>query len=217
MREVYLKPFEHCFKDGGAMSVMAAYNSWEGVPCSANERLLTEILRGEWGFEGFVVSDYGGVEGVCGAHKLVDTDWKAHALCLKAGLDINLPFNSFEKLKTAYDEGWITEEDIDRAVLRLLTAKFSVGLFDRPFADPEAAGRLVRCAEHKQVALESARESMVLLKNEHICFNCTCNALQTACAFTSCKVSFVCTCLNLFELLIRKVRLIVKKSMVVLI
>lgn len=168
MREVYLKPFEHCFKDGGAMSVMAAYNSWEGIPCSANERLLTEILRGEWGFEGFVVSDYGGVEGVCGAHKLVDTDWKAHALCLKAGLDINLPFNSFEKLKTAYDEGWITGEDIDRAVLRLLTAKFSVGLFDRPFADPEAAGRLVRCAEHKQVALESARESMVLLKNDGV-------------------------------------------------
>ncbi len=168
MREVYLKPFEHCFKEGGAMSVMAAYNSWEGVPCSANERLLTEILRDEWGFGGFVVSDYGGVEGVCGAHKLVDTDWKAQALCLKAGLDVNLPQSSFKNLKTAYDEGWITDEDIDRAVLRVLTAKFSVGLFDRPFADPETAGRLVRCAEHKQVALEAARESMVLLKNEGV-------------------------------------------------
>ena len=68
MREVYLKPFEKCFKEGGALSVMAAYNSWEGVPCSCNERLLTEILRDEWGFEGFVVSDYGGVEGVSNAH-----------------------------------------------------------------------------------------------------------------------------------------------------
>jgi len=168
MREVYLKPFEKCFKEGGAMSVMAAYNSWEGVPCSCSERLLTEILRGEWGFKGFVVSDYGGVEGVAGAHKLVDTDWKAQALCLKAGLDVNLPFGAYEKLKTAYEEGWIIEEDIDRAVLRVLTAKFSIGLFNKPFADADAAEQLVRCEEHKQLALESARESMVLLKNEGV-------------------------------------------------
>lgn len=168
MREVYLKPFEKCFKEGGAMSVMAAYNSWEGVPCSCNERLLTEILRDEWGFTGFVVSDYGGVEGVAGAHKLVDTDWKAQALCLKGGLDVNLPQSSFEKLKTAYSEGWITEEDIDRAVLRVLTAKFSIGLFDTPFADKDAAEQIVRCEEHKKLALDSARQSMVLLKNEGV-------------------------------------------------
>ena len=91
MREVWLKPFEACFKEGGALSVMAAYNSWEGVPCSANDRLLTEILREEWGFEGFVVSDYWGAEGVHEAHKLVDSYHKAEAVCLKAGLDVNLP------------------------------------------------------------------------------------------------------------------------------
>ena len=168
MREVYLKPFEHCFKEGGALSVMAAYNSWEGVPCSCNDRLLTEILRDEFGFEGFVVSDYGGVDGVADAHKLVDTEWKAQALCLKAGLDVNLPHDSVEALKTAYQEGWITEEEIDRSVLRVLTVKYYIGLMDKPFADGEEAQRVVRCKEHQQIALESARRSIILLKNEGV-------------------------------------------------
>ena len=168
MREVYLKPFEQCFKEGGALSVMAAYNSWEGVPCSCNDRLLTEILRDELGFEGFVVSDYGGVDGVADAHKLVDTEWKAQALCLKAGLDVNLPHDSIGALKTAYREGWITEEEIDRAVLRVLTVKYYIGLMDKPFADGEEAQRVVRCKEHRQVALESARRSIILLKNEGV-------------------------------------------------
>ena len=166
MREVFLKPFEKCFKEAGAMSVMAAYNSWEGVPCSCNHRLLTEILRDEWGFEGFVVSDYCGVEGVCDAHKLVDSHPRAQAACLKAGLDVNLPFSSYEKLMTALHEGDITEEDIDRAVLRVLTAKFAIGLMDQPFADPAAADALVRCDEHKKLALEAARRAIVLLKND---------------------------------------------------
>ena len=168
MREVFLKPFEKCFKEGGAMSVMAAYNSWEGVPCSANERLLTEILREEWGFEGFVVSDYWGVENVYEAHKLVDSYHKAEAVCLKAGLDVNLPHSCYEKLRKAYDEGFVTEADIDRAVLRVLTAKFAIGLMDTPFADPAAADALVRCQAHKQLALESARRSIILLKNEGV-------------------------------------------------
>ena len=165
MREVYLKPFEKCFKEGGALSVMAAYNSWDGVPCACNERLLTEILRDEWGFEGFVVSDYFEVEGIHRSHKMVDADWKAQAVCMKAGLDVNLPHSSFEHMKKAVEEGWLTEEDVDRAVLRVLTAKFTIGLMDQPFADPAAAEAVVRCDEHKKLALESARESIILLKN----------------------------------------------------
>ena len=168
MREVYLKPFEKCFKEGGAMSVMAAYNAWEGVPCSCNERLLTEILRDEWGFDGFVVSDYWGVEGLLESQKLVDDYWKAEARCLKAGLDVNLPHSCYEKLVRAYEEGAITEEEIDRAVLRVLTAKFAIGLMDAPFADGAAADRLVRCDAHKQLALEAARRSIVLLKNDNV-------------------------------------------------
>lgn len=166
MREVYLKPFEACFKEGGALSVMAAYNSWEGIPCSANDRLLTEILRDEWGFEGFTVSDYWGVEGLYEAHKLVDSYHKAEAVCLKAGLDVNLPHTCYTKLVKALEEGDITEADLDRSVLRVLTAKFAIGLMDQPFVDPAAANAIVRCDEHKALALESARRSIVLLKNE---------------------------------------------------
>ena len=168
LREVYLKPFEACVKEGGAMSIMPSYNSWDGVACSCNDRLLNDILRDEWGFDGFLVSDYGGVDTVCYAHRLVDTLWKAQALCLKAGLDICFTEPSFNDLKKAYDEGWITEEDIDRAVLRVLTAKIRIGIMDSPFGDPEAAEKLVRCDEHKKLALEAARRSIVLLKNEGI-------------------------------------------------
>ncbi len=168
MREVYLKPFEKCIKQGGAMSIMAAYNSWDGVPCTCNEKLLTDILRNEWGFEGFVVSDYNSVEGVWEAHRLYDTEWKAQAASLKAGMDVDLPQNSYDDLMTAYKEGWIDEADIDRALMRVLTAKYSIGLMDKPFADRDEAQRLVRCEEHKKLALETARRSMVLLKNDGV-------------------------------------------------
>lgn len=165
MREVYLKPFEKCVKRGGAQSIMAAYNAWDGIPCSSNHRLLTEILRNEWGFDGFAVSDYGGVEGVCAVHNLVDSEWRAEAECIKAGLEINLPQSSYEKIKRAYVEGVITEEDIDRAVLRILKVKYDIGLMDNPFADPDKADEIVRCDGHKKLALECARSSIVLLKN----------------------------------------------------
>ena len=165
MREVYLKPFEKCVKDGGAQSIMAAYNAWDGIPCSSNHRLLTEILRNEWGFDGFAVSDYGGVEGVCAVHNLVDSEWKAEGECIKAGLEINLPQSSYEKIKRAYVEGVISEEDIDRAVLRILAVKYDIGLMDNTFLDPDKADETVRCVEHKSLALESARSSIVLLKN----------------------------------------------------
>ena len=165
MREVYLKPFEKCVKDGGAQSIMAAYNAWDGIPCSANHRLLTEILRDEWGFDGFAVSDYGGVDGVYAVHNLVDSEWRAEAECIKAGLEINLPQSSYEKIKRAYADGVITEEDIDRAVLRILKVKYDIGLMDTPFVDSDKADEIVRCAEHKSLALECARSSIVLLKN----------------------------------------------------
>lgn len=165
MREVYLKPFEKCVKDGGAQSIMAAYNAWDGIPCSSNRRLLTDILRNEWGFDGFAVSDYGGVEGVHAVHNLTDSEWRAEAECIKSGLEINLPQSSYEKIKRAYDEGAITDEDIDRAVLRVLKVKYDIGLMDDPFVDPDAADKIVRCDEHKSLALECARSSIVLLRN----------------------------------------------------
>lgn len=167
MREVFLPPFKACF-DAGAQSVMAAYNAWEGVPCSANERLLTEILREEWGFDGFVVSDYSGVQGIHTAHRLADSEAKAAAMALKAGLDVILPFNSFKTVKEALDRGYLTEEELDQNVLRILKVKLSLGLFEEPFRDPGAADALVRCQAHKALALEAARETIVLLKNNGV-------------------------------------------------
>ena len=146
--------------------MMAAYNAWEGLPCSANPRLLTEILRDEWGFDGFVVSDYSGVDGICSAHRCAKSDAEAAAMALKAGLDVILPYDRFHTVKEALDQGYLTEEDLDRNVLRILTAKFRLGLFDAPYRDPAAADVLVRCDKHRALALEAARESIVLLKNE---------------------------------------------------
>ncbi|MBQ7596953.1 MAG: glycoside hydrolase family 3 C-terminal domain-containing protein [Clostridia bacterium] len=165
MRETILPPFKACF-DAGAQSVMAAYNGWEGVPCSANRRLLTDILRGEWGFSGFVVSDYCGVEGLHSAHKIASSEAKAAAMALKAGLDVILPFNRFETVKQALALGFLTESELDKNVLRVLSAKFRLGLFDAPFADAQKANEIVRNAEHKALALKAAREAIVLLKND---------------------------------------------------
>jgi beta-glucosidase len=96
---------------------------------------------------------------------LVDSEWRAEAECIKSGLEINLPQSSYEKIKRAYVEGEITEEDIDRAVLRVLKVKYDVGLMDNPFVETGKADEIIRCAEHKHLALECARSSVVLLKN----------------------------------------------------
>ena len=169
MREVYLAPFEKCVREGGALSMMAAYNSWNGIPCSCSRELLTDILRKEWGFGGFVVSDYKGVEGVCTSHHLTEEQYQAAALCVKAGLDVNLPYASgFELLKKAVEEKLLSQEDVDRAVKHVLAVKFEIGLFDRPYGDEKEAEKVVRCEAHKKTALKAARESIVLLKNEGI-------------------------------------------------
>lgn len=162
--EVYLEPFRACFQEGGARSVMAAYNTVDGVPCSCSEELLTKILRDEWGFDGFVVSDYGGVEGSCYSHGVARDLADAAALCLKAGLDADMP-NGGTAIREAYDRGLISMEDIDRSVLRILKQKFLLGLFEEPFVDAQKADGIVRCPEHRSLAKKAACETMVLLKN----------------------------------------------------
>ena len=167
LMEVYLKPFEACFKEGGAHGVMASYNSLEnGLPAHANPWLLTKVLREEWGFDGIVVSDYGGVNGTAGAHRIAEDLPEAIALCLSAGLDVTLSDLKYEDIRAAWDRGILPEEVVDRAVLRLLTLKFRLGLFDHPYRDPAEADRTVRCEAHKAVALNAARKSLVLLEND---------------------------------------------------
>ena len=166
--EIYLPPFKRCFQQGGAMSVMAAYNAVDGVPCSCNKKLLTEILRKEWGFDGFVVSDYNGTEDVCNAHHIADSQAKAAAMCIKAGLDMPLPNRSEKNVLEAYEKGYLTEEDIDRSACRILKTKFAIGLFDEPYVDEKTIDGFVRCGSHKKAALQAARDCMVLLKNDGV-------------------------------------------------
>ncbi|MCX8183756.1 MAG: glycoside hydrolase family 3 C-terminal domain-containing protein [Crenarchaeota archaeon] len=167
LREVYFPGFKACVK-AGALSLMAAYNSLDGVPCSSNRWLLTEILRDEWGFQGFVVSDYGSVAGILFNHHVAATLEEAAKLAVEAGLEVELPetYVFGDPLTKAVEKRMIPMEVLDEAVRRVLKAKFLIGLFDKPFADPEEAGKLCNCEQHVQLALQAARESIVLLKNE---------------------------------------------------
>jgi beta-glucosidase len=166
LREVFLEPFRACIEEGGARSIMASYNSVDGVPASANHYLLTDILRKEWNFKGYVVSDYGGVGGVYSAHKIAGSNAEAQALCLEAGLDIDLP-GGYGALLSLVKSGRISEKTIDESLRRILTVKFELGLFENPYVDPKEADRTVRCREHRELALEAARKVMTLLKNDN--------------------------------------------------
>jgi len=169
LREVYFPGFKACFERGGAQSVMAAYNSLDGVPCSADPWLLTDVLKKEWGFQGFVVSDYGSVAGIWNMHHTAATEKDAAIQALDAGLDMELPeiFIYGQPLLQALREGLVSEAVLDRAVSRILGAKFRLGLFDEPFVDPAEAARVNDSPEHRALALEAARQSIVLLKNEN--------------------------------------------------
>ena len=167
LREVYLEPFRACFEEGGAHSVMAAYNSVDGVPASCSSRLLKDILKGEWNFDGYVVSDYGGVEIVCRSHRMTSTEDESLALCLENGLDLQLA-NTSDNLLQLVNEGKVSMETLDESVRRVLRLKFMIGLFDQPYVDPEEAGALVRCDEHRMLAEQCARKTMTLLKNNGI-------------------------------------------------
>jgi len=168
LREVYLPPFKACFQEGHATSVMAAYNSLDGLPCSANHWLLTDLLRDEWGFRGFVVSDYGSVSGIVDAHHTAATKEDGAGAAVEAGLDVELPAISLygEPLLRAVKDGKVPLSTIDRAVSRVLAAKFRLGLFDRPDVDPVSAATINGSAEHRALALKAARRAVVLLKND---------------------------------------------------
>jgi beta-glucosidase len=166
LREVFLEPFRACFVEGGARSVMASYNSVDGVPASCNSVLLNDILRDEWNFKGYVVSDYGGVHGVFNSHHLAADYPEAQAMCLEAGLDIELA-SGYLDLLSLVKSGRISEATLDKSLRRILTVKFDLGLFDNPYVDPKEADRIVNCKAHKDLALESARKVITLLKNDN--------------------------------------------------
>ena len=169
LREYYLAPFEAAVIEGKAASIMSAYNSINGVPCTANPWLLTDVLRGDWGFQGAVVCDSRAVSNIYSAHGFVDSEEKAVAVAINAGLDIfNDGGQSSSTIVDGVESGLISEKTLDRAVTNNLLVRFRLGMFDPPEmlpfkSTPESA---VGSAEHIARALQAACEAAVLLKND---------------------------------------------------
>ena len=167
-RETYLPAFRATVMEARAASVMCAYNRTNGEPCCANTHLLGEVLRGEWGFNGYVVSDCGAIDDIYKRHNFVKTAEEASALAVKRGTDLECG-DSYKALVNAVKQGLISEAEIDRALKRLFEARFRLGMFDPPELVPYAKIPFSTndSAAHRQLALEAARESIVLLKNEN--------------------------------------------------
>jgi beta-glucosidase len=165
--DTYLPHFEATIKDGGAQSVMCAYNSVDGLPACANPQLLTNILREKWGFRGYVVSDCGAIGDVYQSHKAASTAEKGVSMAVKAGTDLDCG-TEYEYLVPAVRQGLLSETDLDTSVRRLFTARFRLGMFDPPSMVKYAqiAYSVNAAKEHAELALETARKSIVLLKNE---------------------------------------------------
>jgi beta-glucosidase len=166
-RETYLPAFK-ALVEGGVETVMGAYNRTYGEPCCGSELLLQKILREEWGFEGHVVSDCWAVRDFHTEHNVTGTPAESAALALKNGCDLNCGC-VYEELPVAFEEGLITEEDLDRALRRLLRARFRLGMFDET---PECLEKMATCTqvagkENNELALEAARQSVTLLKNRN--------------------------------------------------
>lgn len=168
LREYYLPAFEACVREGKSASIMSAYNALNDVPCTCNPWLLNKILRDDWGFDGYVVSDCGGPSLLVSAHKYVKTKEAAATLSIKAGLDLECGDDVYkEPLLNAYKQCMVSDEDIDRAAYQVLQARMRLGLFDAPEHNPynKLDPSVVGSEEHRELALESARQSIVLLKN----------------------------------------------------
>jgi beta-glucosidase len=173
LRETFLYTFKEAIQKGGAMSVMASYNEIDGIPSHANRWLLRDVLRKEWGFKGFIVSDYYAITELksrkdVGGHGVAADMKEACRLAVEAGVNIELPEpDCYLHLVELVRKGILQEKQLDELVAPMLHAKFQLGLFDDPYVDPAAADALVGCDEHRQLALQAARQTVTLLKNEN--------------------------------------------------
>jgi beta-glucosidase len=160
----FLPPFQVAVETG-ALSIMSSYNTIDGIPCTSNHHLLTDIVRNSWGFDGFFVSDLGAVAGIA-SHRQAASLSEAASLALNAGVDVDLGGGGYARLSEAIKQGLVDIPTIDQAVKRVLKIKFEMGLFENPYVDPDKAAKQIRTSEHKKLARQVARESIVLLKNE---------------------------------------------------
>jgi len=166
LREVFLPPFKECL-DAGVYTVMAAHNEFNGIPCHGNKYLLTDILRKEWDFSGFVVSDWMDIERMQDYHRVGETLNDVFRQSVDAGMDMHMHgpdfyFGILELVK----QGKLSENRIDESVKKILTTKFKLGLFENPYVDKEKQQNVVFNPKHQETALNAARQSIVLLKND---------------------------------------------------
>lgn len=160
----FLPPFKKAI-DAGALSVMTSYNSLDGIPSTASSELYTDILRHQWNFKGFVVSDLYSIDGIWETHHVAKTRQEAAVMALKAGVDEDLGGKAYAELVDAVKKGMVSEQEVDTACGRILEKKFEMGLFDHPYVDVKAA-KEVRSEANKAVALEAAQKLVTLLKNK---------------------------------------------------
>ena len=166
LHQNFLPPFRKAI-DSGALSVMTSYNSIDGIPCTSNYYLLTQLLRNEWKFRGFVVSDLYSIEGIHESHFVASTKENAAIQSVTAGVDVDLGGDAYTNLCHAVQSGQIDKAVIDTAVCRVLRMKFEMGLFEHPYVDPKIAAKTVRRKEHIELARKIAQSSITLLKNEN--------------------------------------------------
>ena len=171
MRTLYIEPFRMAFQEAGALGVMSSYNDYDGEPITGSYHFLTEILRQEGGFKGYVVSDSEAVEFISSKHKVANTYEDGIAQAVNAGLNIRThftpPADFILPLRKAVADGKISQETLDKRVAEILRVKFWLGLFDNPYrGNGKQAEQIVHSKEHQAVSLEAARQSLVLLKNE---------------------------------------------------
>jgi len=167
-RETHLYPFEMAVKRANAQSIMASYNEWDGIPNHVNKKLLTDILRNEWNFNGYVMSDGGGMDVTYRNHLAAADSAESGVLSIMAGIDYDLGSNGcFTSLVDQVKKGNVSEVYITRAAKNILRVKFTLGLFDHPYIDTNLIKNAINTKEHRELALKAAHEAMVLLKNKN--------------------------------------------------
>lgn len=167
LRSLYMYPFARVIEKADPIAIMSCYSAYDGIPVSGSPYFMTDILRGEMGFKGFAYSDWGSVDRLKTFHMAVPSTEAAAKMALTAGIDMDVWDPAYETLQAQVEKGQLDEMYIDRAVRRVLTAKFKLGLFDDPYGDPKSVSKVIRNKKHVELAKQVADESAVLLENKN--------------------------------------------------
>lgn len=167
--EMHLPPYKKAVQEGNVFSIMTAHNEINGIPCHMDEHLMTDILRNQWGFQGFYVSDWNDVERIYSVHHAAKDFKEATLFAVEAGLDMHMHGPQFgEYVLELVNEGKLPVERVDYACAKILEAKFRLGLFENPYVDLKSKESKIFTKEHQASSLEGARKAMTLLKNDGI-------------------------------------------------